>query len=241
MRKFIIGGMTFALLASCATQPQADVIVKQVPYKSVFLLEAGDPLHNYSTSSSAVAIKTTKIEAGWETIFLTCVHSVKVGAQVLELYIVGNNTADFPRTNNNLKYRASVVALHPTRDLAIISCVMDEKVVVATPVSDNIELGQEVYSVGYPMGANLSITTGFITDLRVEQDRYVSTAPSFFGNSGGAIFDKETGNLIGILSNIYRHPANAIIPNVGIIAHMTLFESLHETSDWRELWQSQRS
>lgn len=241
MNKLFIGGMTLALLASCVTEYRVELDVKQVPYKSVFLLRASDPLSSSISDSSAVAIKVDKVSEGWQVLFLTCLHSVKVGSHTLNLYILGNGNTDFPRTNHNTSYAATIISMHPTRDLALISSVLDKEVEVAS-LTDNIPvLGQRVYTVGYPMGANLSITEGFISDFHVNMNRYVSTAPAFFGSSGGAIFDKDTGKLVGVLCNVYMYAANSRLPSPGIVANMTLFESLSDTLDWRELWQSQRS
>ena len=62
------------------------------------------------------------------------------------------------------------------------------------------ELGNEVYTLGYPLsnilGNQMVYTNGYFSSTQNEYDIYNLGINS--GNSGGGIFDKETGNLLGI-------------------------------------------
>ncbi len=62
------------------------------------------------------------------------------------------------------------------------------------------ELGNEVYTLGYPLsnilGNQMVYTNGYFSSSQNEYDIYNLGINS--GNSGGGIFDKETGNLLGI-------------------------------------------
>jgi S1-C subfamily serine protease len=64
----------------------------------------------------------------------------------------------------------------------------------------NQELGNEVYTLGYPLsnilGNQMVYTNGYFSSTQNEYDIYNLGINS--GNSGGGIFDKETGNLLGI-------------------------------------------
>lgn len=61
-------------------------------------------------------------------------------------------------------------------------------------------LGMPVTVVGYPVdprvgGAVLNVSPGYLTTMA--KDRYRTSAPSYYGNSGGPVFD-EDGNLVGL-------------------------------------------
>lgn len=62
-----------------------------------------------------------------------------------------------------------------------------------------LKVGQRVYTVGAPIGLELSLGEGIISQLRggEEFDFIQTTAPVSHGSSGGGLFDKD-GRLIGI-------------------------------------------
>lgn len=60
-------------------------------------------------------------------------------------------------------------------------------------------MGEAVYTLGSPVGLELTLSNGIISGRRTEQNRnYVqTTAPISPGSSGGGLFDAR-GNLVGI-------------------------------------------
>jgi hypothetical protein len=75
--------------------------------------------------------------------------------------------------------------------------------------ASDIRVGQAVYSVGTPAGLERSFGAGLVSGLRVwEGVRIVqNSAPSWFGSSGGGLFDAR-GNLVGITTAIATNVPN---------------------------------
>jgi S1-C subfamily serine protease len=75
--------------------------------------------------------------------------------------------------------------------------------------ADDLKVGETVYCVGTPAGLERSFGQGLITGLRQwEGVRIVqNSAPSWFGSSGGGLFD-ERGNLVGITTAIAANMPN---------------------------------
>ena len=82
-------------------------------------------------------------------------------------------------------------------------------------------LGNEVYTLGYPLsdilGNQLIYSNGYFSSDQNEFDIYNLGINS--GNSGGGIFDKETGNLVGIATAKLNN--NALGQNVEGLAFST--------------------
>jgi S1-C subfamily serine protease len=102
-------------------------------------------------------------------------------------------------------------------DTAIISCAPSARRprALVSPV-----LGEPVWVVGYPFQlhrnkTHLQVTTGNIS--AVFDDRFKYSAPSYFGNSGGPIFNAK-GQVVGLVVLLYsagRNPWGKIIPMPG--------------------------
>jgi S1-C subfamily serine protease len=73
----------------------------------------------------------------------------------------------------------------------------------------DIRIGEAVFSVGTPAGLERSFGQGIVSGLRQwEGVRIIqNSAPSWFGSSGGGLFDQR-GNLVGITTAI-----SSIVPN----------------------------
>jgi S1-C subfamily serine protease len=95
-----------------------------------------------------------------------------------------------------------VLAEHPTVDLAVLATVgLPGPHSVAVP-GPTPEYGTHVQSVGHPIGLQWSIAEGVVTGTRELWGHSYwlqASAPMFFGNSGGALFDPQ-GRLVGIAS-----------------------------------------
>lgn len=74
---------------------------------------------------------------------------------------------------------------------------------------NDLRIGEAVYSVGTPAGLERSFGQGLVAGLREwEGVRIIqNSAPSWFGSSGGGLFDSR-GNLVGITTAI-----SSIVPN----------------------------
>ena len=144
---------------------------------SVFQLEAS--LTQGTSQGSAVAIGPSEL--------LTNCHVVR-GAQKIIL------------RQDKTQLDAVVLRSDPVTD----RCVIGVSGVTLTPVagvrsSASLEVGEPAYTLGSPVGLQLTLGNGIISGQRDEADRHFvqTTAPISPGSSGGGLFDAR-GNLIGI-------------------------------------------
>jgi S1-C subfamily serine protease len=98
------------------------------------------------------------------------------------------------------EWQVRLVRADPVSD----RCVIAIEGFKLTPVAgvrsyDSLEVGEAVYTLGSPVGLQLTLSNGIISGRREEEARkYVQmTAPISPGSSGGGLFDAN-GNLIGI-------------------------------------------
>lgn len=91
-----------------------------------------------------------------------------------------------------------------------------------------------VTAVGCPLGNDPIPTMGQVAsaDHRVDDTRYLMiNAPTYIGNSGGAIYDGQSLELIGIFSKIYNHGTSrpTIVPHMGLVVPLdTVYTWLEE-------------
>lgn len=132
---------------------------------------------------------------------LTAAHVVQAAAQII---------VEFP---SGEVVRARPVAAVPSADVALIQLERpprSQMVVAKMGNSDAVEVGEEVFIVGAPLGISHSLTVGHISARR-DLDRTMSGMfeAEFFqtdaainqGNSGGPMFDMK-GEVIGIVSHM---------------------------------------
>jgi len=93
-------------------------------------------------------------------------------------------------------------------------CFLQVDGMVLNPVqgvrrAGDVRIGESVFSVGTPAGLERSFGEGLVSGLRAwEGVRIIqNSAPSWFGSSGGGLFDAR-GNLVGITTAI-----SSIVPN----------------------------
>ncbi len=144
---------------------------------SVFQLEA---TREHGTSQgSAVAISSTEL--------LTNCHVVE-GALRLAL------------KQSKKVWPARVTRADPATDRCVISAAgAPLQPVVGVRSYESLEVGEAAYTLGSPVGLELTLSNGIVSGRREEKGhRYVqTTAPISPGSSGGGLFDAR-GNLIGI-------------------------------------------
>lgn len=144
---------------------------------SVFRLEASRSIG--VAQGSAVAVSTTEL--------VTNCHVVQ-GALKL---VLKQEKSEWP---------ARILRADPVTD----RCVITADGLMAQPVAgvrgyDKLEVGEPVYTLGSPVGLELTLSDGIVSGRReVETRRYVqTTAPISPGSSGGGLFDAK-GNLVGV-------------------------------------------
>lgn len=136
---------------------------------------------------------------------VTCAHCVD-GAKTIEVHLGG------------LKYPAVVVSSDRAHDVAVIRINAQNLTPVPLTDSNNVQLGQPVRALGYPLsdllGNNLKVTTGSVSGLNQEANSRVFQVDAAInpGNSGGPIVN-EMGEVIGVASAKLAGPT---VSNVAI-------------------------
>jgi serine protease Do len=115
--------------------------------------------------------------------------------------------------NDRRNYKAKVIGVDPSSDLAVIKIDAHDLPVISFANSDNVHLGQWVLAIGYPLNIGTTVTSGIVSakSRSIGINNRNSSAPieSFIqtdaavnpGNSGGALVNTN-GDLIGINSAI---------------------------------------
>ncbi|SFD64617.1 serine protease DegQ [Chitinophaga sp. CF118] len=134
-------------------------------------------------------------------------------------YIITNNHVvddadEIAVTLNNYKtYKAKVVGTDPNTDLAVIKIDAKSLPYLLYGNSDEVEVGQWVLAVGYPLNLETTVTAGIVSakarTIGINKQARRNAIESFIqtdaavnqGNSGGALIN-TAGELVGINSAI---------------------------------------
>ena len=141
-----------------------------------------------------------------KAMIVTCHHVIDSAYEVIVKAIDGK------------EYQATLVGTDPDSDLAVLYIQATatnefENLTSATwyDRSSNLKVGTEVYAIGNPLGTlGGTVTSGIISainrDVTVEDTQMTliqTDAAINGGNSGGGLFDKSTGALVGIVNAGY--------------------------------------
>lgn len=105
---------------------------------------------------------------------------------------------------------ADIATYDPDEDLALLK-LRDEDAAPAVAKlyprgkENKLRLGMPVLAVGAALGNPPIITEGLLSQFGKEienREFWISTAPTIFGNSGGAVYLKDTGEFIGVPARI---------------------------------------
>jgi serine protease Do len=97
---------------------------------------------------------------------------------------------------------AHLVRAHTDRDLCLLSAPRLNGTVAPLGSTEDKQAGESIIALGFPVGANLTISSGHIEGLFTYQGKgRVVQGSAYFspGKSGGGLFDRR-GSLIGILT-----------------------------------------
>nr|WP_254214445.1 trypsin-like peptidase domain-containing protein [Burkholderia multivorans] len=130
------------------------------------------------------------------------------GAILTSAHVIGDATDATVRLANGREFRATVVAVDPQSDVAVLR--IDGARLPYVPIADatRVRAGEPVMTIGAPDGAGNTVTAGIVsatprrlpdgsafpflqTDIAVNPD-----------NSGGPVFDRA-GNVVGIAMQVY--------------------------------------
>jgi S1-C subfamily serine protease len=125
---------------------------------------------------------------------------------ILTIYHVVSNARQVEVTlSNKKKYKAQVIGLDRSHDLAVIKIEAPSLQPAVLGDSSQLQVGQKVYAIGNPFGLNGTMTRGIVSSIRSVRepeggfiDEAIQTdAPINPGNSGGPLLNSR-GDVIGI-------------------------------------------
>jgi len=166
-------------------------------------------------------------------IILTAAHcvdndtNVVVGDKVE--YLVYEDVGDLVELNNVKSRSGVVIKFNKEIDLAMIGTINTPKHFITLRGQRRIRVGEHVNVVGQTAGLWFSFSEGVVGHLprtmigaNDKMNVYLQvSAPVWFGNSGGAVWD-DNGNLLGIASFITRAPNMAFFVDRSIIEKFIL-------------------
>lgn len=131
-------------------------------------------------------------------------------------YIVTNNhvvqDADemTVKLNDNREYKARIIGLDKTTDLALIKIEAQGLPAIKVANSDNLKLGEWVLAIGNPFSLTSTVTAGIVSAKARSLGATPGSIESFIqtdaainpGNSGGALANAR-GELVGINAMLY--------------------------------------
>ncbi|MBQ7373532.1 MAG: trypsin-like peptidase domain-containing protein [Clostridia bacterium] len=166
-------------------------------------------LTNGTSSGSGVVLSLTDSDEDGENdkaVIVTCEHVIEGASAVTVKAIDGK------------EYSTLLVGADPETDIAVlyVEATADNKFENLSPAtwydrSADLKVGTEVYAIGNPLGTlGGTVTSGIISainrDVLVEGREMTliqTDAAINSGNSGGGLFDKATGALLGIVNAGY--------------------------------------
>lgn len=144
-----------------------------------------------------------------ETYVLTAKHCVKAEDKLFNVNLPVYQKNRIVKINS---YAATVYGKAYFADLALLKLrdkqTWFEHVAKIGSADAELAMGEDVWTVGYPEGRSLTVTTGLFTsaetiDFPTDGQEYYRATPNIIGgNSGGALFHLENGEyrLIGVTS-----------------------------------------
>ncbi|HTX24536.1 MAG TPA: Do family serine endopeptidase [Steroidobacteraceae bacterium] len=133
------------------------------------------------------------------------------GVILTNAHVVRNATHVTVKLADNREYRAKVVGLDKSTDVAVLKIDAKDLPTVRLGNSNQLEVGDYVLALGAPYGLQESATAGIVSAISRELPDNPSPVPFIQtdvavnpGNSGGPLFD-EHGTVVGINSQIYSN------------------------------------
>jgi S1-C subfamily serine protease len=113
----------------------------------------------------------------------------------------------FDDSGRHTPHNAAIIAVDMQRDLALLVVKSSKAYPTARLASketcDAVTVASEVYAVGGKLGMVPTPTEGLVSGRAFEGSRmgklWGTSACTIFGNSGGGVFLKKTGELIGVM------------------------------------------
>ncbi len=192
--------------------------------------EKGTRLGRYSTyilTNYHVIADAIRIEEKWDSALAKQIKREKRSIVYVEIF----KYRDLSTPVGTLKVEADIVIYNEDEDMALIKLRSEEQAqyIASLFTGSTYNVMDETVAVGCSLGFPPLPTVGYITRKDFQVDSlpfHMSSSQIIYGNSGGAMFLAETGELIGI-------PALVVVIGWGSpIPHMGLFIGIERILDW---------
>jgi S1-C subfamily serine protease len=156
----------------------------------------------------------------------TGVVIVDSGVILTNLHVVAHASRLALVFSDGLESEASIVALHPEQDLAVLQAktIPDDLTAATMRSTKDLALGDDVVAVGFPFGIGPSVSAGVVSGLRREyrspEGKRVLTnliqfdAAANPGNSGGPLVTAE-GEVVGIVTGLLNPTEQRVFIGIG--------------------------
>ena len=198
----------------------------------VYSKKHGEEVHTYVITNHHVIADSVKIEKKWDSVLKRKTDKEKLDTVFVEFFRYNN----YSHTVGSFAVEADIVAYSEVeggQDWALLR-VRDKEntadwVANLFPLDDldNVHIFDETYAVGASLGHPPVASNGMITYMDDEIDSYkywMSSAPTIFGNSGGAVYrwsdNRKQYEYIGVPSRISIQPMGF---SADAITHMGYF------------------
>lgn len=208
---FLILLVVCLFLATCANPDSVNarraVLAQMLATSAQIFVEGQDGLRR---AGSGVVL-STDLPHGRAAI-LTTAHLLKPPIQQSALIIAGVQSEQIP---------AEIVAIDFGSDLALMTAPL--RGVSPAALASHAELSDEIFVIAYPWGRQRTVVRGAISQIATRpsvEDPFSISGPVAlvdatvsYGMSGGGVFDKRTGQLVGLVRG-YR-TAELSLPSEG--------------------------
>lgn len=220
MKKLFIIPLVIMFLMSCCHTYQKGGAVRP-EYRNIYYSSVTIVARDIKGGGSGTIIWSKK---GEKMKILTAAHVVvDLRGKWLEMVLTTDYDKDFQiqaslAYSNKLKV-LKVVKVDKEDDLAILEGVEDEVADGAyVKVSNDFpNIGDPIWVIGSPLMEEGTLTTGVISNMnRADPQRklYRISAPIFFGNSGGGVFNANM-ELVGVANSIHIIVFMVTVPGAG--------------------------
>ena len=156
----------------------------------------------------------------------TGVVIVDSGIILTNLHVVASATRLQLEFADGLLAEASVIALQPEQDLAVLQAktIPDDLIAATMRSTKDLALGEDVMAVGFPFGIGPSVSSGVVSGLNREyrspEGKRVLTnliqfdAAANPGNSGGPLVTAE-GEVVGIVTGLLNPTEQRVFIGIG--------------------------
>lgn len=196
-----------------------EAIGGKIPKASTYVLT------NYHVIDAAITI-----EEKWDSDLQKQVKKEKRAIVYVEIF----RYRDISTPIGTLRVEADVVLYDEDQDIALIKLRTEKPAKYTAKLSypaPNVTVMDETVAVGCSLGFPPLPTVGNITRKNQQVNSlpyHMSSSQIIYGNSGGAMFLAETGELIGIPSLV------AVVGWAGAVTHMGLFIPIDRIYQWLE-------